>query len=380
VWANYTGTGGGGSNLTVHNPNPADGITIYGTNYIARQSGGLATSVDVVSRNFTTPPATIPGIYSLMVESDYRTNGNNVWNSSDTYNKAYDNNSGTPTTGPLYIGQYEMAGEYVVMRAFLMFDTSAIPNEATINSAYVRLTGFDDHSDDDEFAVTIQQVKPPAPHDPLIPGDYDRHIFAGNFGNRNTTSFVNDKFFNISLNASGLLDINLSGYTYWMVRSSEDIAARDPGVGNDEWVVFYAPGGVNPDYRPYLIINYTVPGSNWAYIVNLTASSNSSGSWLNYSTLQANSNGTWTFPINSNFSSSSMKYFWSVNYTDYAGTIYYVPLTFTTGIISLSGGPTTYKHEDQIEWFYPGFISGMILVPIAFEGMFKKYKKRREEA
>jgi len=230
-----------------------------------------------------------------------------------------------------------MAGEYVIMRGFLIFDTSSIPDEAVISSAYVRLTCYDDHSDDSEFNVTVQQTKPSIPHDPLVSIDYDRRSFAGDFGHRNTSVFVNDDFFNISLSASGLADINLSGYTYWCLRSSADIASSDPGVGNDEWVMFYAPGSVHPEYGPHLIVNYTIPSSNWDHVVNLTFYNATSG--LPYAVAYAVSNGTVTVSA-VNFNEEAT-YLWNVSYNsnhnNIGSTQVYNFTTVAGGVIVVGG-------------------------------------------
>jgi len=56
IYLNYTGTGGGGSNITILNPNPADGTTTYDSNFIQEDSDGLGLSVDFNSTVWTMCP------------------------------------------------------------------------------------------------------------------------------------------------------------------------------------------------------------------------------------------------------------------------------------------------------------------------------------
>jgi hypothetical protein len=314
VWANYTGnasTGGTGVNLSIINPNPGNGT--HSTNYLHEDGGGLTTSVDVTYINFTTPASLIPGTYNTNIASESRSNGACMWNTSAVYNDAWANTTGSAATGPLYVGQYEMAGDYTITRSYLIFDTSSIPDEATIDSAYITTVLFSDHSTTD-FNVTVQQVKPPAPHDPLVSGDYNKGNFppSATYGNKNITGYTDGDWFNITVNASGLSDISKTGYTNWVLRSDQDLIDNAPGVGVDEWVMFYASGGVIPEYGPHLVVNYTIPSSNWQHIVNLTFRDNTTGPWVAYNTTHVFSNGTVTVPA-PNFNAVDT-YYWNVSY------------------------------------------------------------------
>jgi hypothetical protein len=106
-------------------------------------------------------------------------------------------------------------------------------------------------------------------------------------------------------------------------------------VGVDEWIQFYSPGGVTPEYGPRLVVNYTIPSSNWHHIVNLTWYSNSSGPWLQYNHSHATSNGTVTVGAD-NFTGAG-RYWWNISYnsnhTNSGNTSYW---WFET--VSVSGG------------------------------------------
>jgi len=346
VWANYTGNAPPGTgNLNIINPNPGNGT--HSTNYLRKDDSGLTTSVDVSYVNFTTPPAVSPGDYTVSVAGSVISNGPNIQNDSAVYANAWGNASGQPVTGPLSIGQWESAGVYWIVRGFLYFNTSSIPDEAVIDSGYVALVVYEDDYTDVDFNVSVQQCKPPAFHVPLVSGDYNKANFppVAVYGTKNTTGYSDDQWFNISLTANGIADVNVSGYTKCVLRSYPDIAGIDPDIGVDEWIQFYAPGGVTPLFGPHLIINYTIPSSNWAHIVNLTWRSNSSGAWLPYDYSFIVSNGTVTVPA-LNFSDVGTYWWnlsWDSNHTNFGNSSVFGFETVVAGgggVTFISGGGT----------------------------------------
>jgi hypothetical protein len=344
-------------NLHIHNPNPGN-TTAGGKNFIKRDATGLNTSVDLWCQNFTTPPAVMPGAYSLNVTASTISNGPNIQNVSTSYAGAQDNSTGQPIPGNLYTGQFELAGDYCVIRSFLMFDTSSLPDEAIIDSAYVTLVILNDYSDTD-FKVSLQTIKDPVPHTPLVSSDYWHGNFpvSATIGQENTTGYTNDDRFNITINASGIVDINLTGYTNWVVRSNQDIIIDSPGVGVNEWIGFCGPGYSTASYRPYLIINYTVPSSNWKHFVNITFYHNKTGVWVPYATEYVNVNGTVTVPA-PQFNGTG-KYWWNVSYnsnhTNYGNTSYW---SFETVNITGVGGGSTFITSGRYTSF---FIIGIVL-------------------
>jgi hypothetical protein len=324
--------------LRLCNPNPGNGT--HGTNYIKRDSAGLTTSIDVFYQNFTTPPAMIPGSYSLVINGTPPSNVPCLWNSSAVYATVWGTHSGIITPGSLpYVGQLFGAGTYDIFRSYLMFNTSIIPDDAVIDSGYLSLIIWDDYSDTD-FNVTIQVVKPNYFHEPLQIGDYWEFPYADDAGNLNTTGYTDEDFFNITLNATGLdtsNSINRTGMTKWGIRSAQDIAASAP-TGN-EFIIFYGYGIPSTKY-PKLIINFTVPSSNWQHIVNLTFYTNESGVWTPYNTTWVQSNGTVTVPA-PGFDGTS-RYWWNVswnsNHTNSGNSAYW---WFQTVLAGSSGGGST---------------------------------------
>jgi len=316
---------------------------------------------------FTTPPALIPGSYSLNITGTAPANAPTLWNTSATYNDAWANTTGTITPGNIYVGQYILAGDYTILRSYLMFDTSTIPDLATITSGYVRMVVFDDQSTDD-FNVTLQEVKSPKPHDPLIPTDYSKAGIAGHLGHTNTTGYADESIFNISLTVSGRASINKTGMTKWSVRSNKDINASSPAAF--EFMIFY-DYGVDIAKYPKLFLNYTVPNLYWQNIVNLTWLSNSSGAWVQYNRTHVTSNGTTTVPaINfSGVGTYNWHLEWESNHTNNGSSQIF---TFTT--VNASGGMVLINRDrTSMVWLLLGFIMAVMI----YFGI--KGKKKRNE-
>jgi hypothetical protein len=317
-------------NLLVINPNPGNGT--HSTNYLKRNSSGLTTSIDVFYENFTSPPTSPPSSGTITIIG---TSMSKVclYNSSTNYTNVWANTTGNPVATDTFVGQYKSGSTYVIYRSMLLFDTSVLPDDAVIDNGKLVLIGIYDGSTSD-FNVTIQETKPPLFHNPLVPGDYWKNGYAGNFGYLNTTLFAEDDYFNITLNAGGLASISLTGNTKWALRSDQDINHSAPP--NSEIVAFYAYSYA--PYYPRIIIGYHTPNPDWKHLVNLTWYSNSSGAWIQYYKSYVNSNGTVTVPA-INFSGIDTYYWytsWESNGTNIGNSQVFNFETVKTGMIMIN--------------------------------------------
>ncbi len=176
----------------------------------------------------------------------------------------------------LYFGQGPNGDNYPIYRAFVYFDTSALPDSANITACNLSLYGSDDQSATD-FNMTIQSGQPTHPQDPLVAEDYRYQYYSGIGGGLMTTSFSTIGYFNISLNASGISWINLIGTTKLALRSYEDITASSPLLKEYVGVYSYEKGA---GYRPTLYVTYassgapTVTTNPATYITKTTAQLN----------------------------------------------------------------------------------------------------------
>lgn len=180
-------------------------------------------------------------------------------NNVENYHDARDATVGTvnDNTPEIEIGQSAWVGDsYGIYRGFVFFDTSIIPNDATITSATLSLYGYWAYLNDN-FDVVVQTGGANYPHDPLVAGDYNRAHYSGDGGSFNTSTFDNEGYNDIVLNATGRSWINKQGYTTFCLRSSKDISGTPPSLNTSEQIQIWS--GENSVAAPKLAVTYEVP-------------------------------------------------------------------------------------------------------------------------
>jgi hypothetical protein len=156
-------------------------------------------------------------------------------------------------TSTIPIGQDYSANTFTIYRGYLFFDTSAIPDSATINSATLRLYVQTDLSTTD-FNVTIQNGQPTYPHNPLDSGDYYQAHYSGTGGTNSSSAISGVGYWNIALSSTGLGWLSTTGQSKFALRSSEDLASSMPTT--PEYVTFYS-SEQGDAYAPTLTVTYT---------------------------------------------------------------------------------------------------------------------------
>jgi len=128
-----------------------------------------------------------------------------------------------------YIGQLDSvspeASRYKVYRRFVGFDTSGLPDNALIQSAYITLKITYDYSTTD-FDIIIKNGQPTYPHDSPVLEDFDISHYSDNGGSINTSGI--SSLFEIDLNSVGLGWINKTGITKFALISSRDVNITPP--------------------------------------------------------------------------------------------------------------------------------------------------------
>jgi hypothetical protein len=198
----------------------------------------------------------------------------------ESYSIAQGDPSGTvqPSFMFLGVGQLLTSGEgppkengfgqdevfYSVFRGALFFDTSSLPDDATITSATLSLYGYADTSDTDfDIAVVDGSVL----GEPLESADYgDLRSQTVSGGVFNTAGFSTSGYNDIPLNETGMGWISKMGITKFGLRSSRDIASTAPTASElvDIWT-----SEKGAAYQPRLVVTYTmVPVGGQAHPVN----------------------------------------------------------------------------------------------------------------
>ena len=161
----------------------------------------------------------------------------------------------------LDVGQAYDEGYYIIWRGFLYFDTSMIPDGATILSA--NLTLYMKASTFNNFKLVIQNGQPNFPHMPMQAGDYYQGYYMGNGGEIDASTISADyEKHNITLNSYGLEWINKEGITKLCLRTSRDISKIQPSDYEFIRIYTYEKGS---GYAPKLTVKYSYNGYRYVF-------------------------------------------------------------------------------------------------------------------
>jgi hypothetical protein len=158
------------------------------------------------------------------------------------------------------VANTKFGGTFYPNRAFLKFNTAAIPDDATVDQVNISMVcTIDDSATDFDVQIVKQNW---SAQDPLSAGNreaaYD-NCLAGTADNniwRNTSGMsLNTVYTSGNLSAAY---VNKAGYTYYSLRSSRDFAGTEP-AGLEEISLASGDHGTAA-YRPQLDVIYTEAG------------------------------------------------------------------------------------------------------------------------
>ncbi len=164
--------------------------------------------------------------------------------------------TGTVVTGVdfHYVAVGLSGGSYSDNREFIQVNTSSLTALATIISSFIRTYATGD-AKADTYSDTIDAVSStPASTSALATSDYTQ-IGSTVFSSIAIASldFVAGHTIDFALNASGLANISLTGWSKFGMRTEKDRANSIPGSDGASEYRFY-------NTAPYLSVTYTVPG------------------------------------------------------------------------------------------------------------------------
>jgi hypothetical protein len=221
------------------------------------------------------------------------TNDATIYATGAAYADAHDATTGTVSVASvnLVIGQNVV---YAVYRFFLPFDTSDLPDTATVSAATLSLWGKTDVSTTD-FDVTVVSY---SGSNPAVGDDYDT-FGTTTWGSFNTSTFSVGAYNTISLNATGLSNISKTGTTLLGLRSSKDISNTAPT--GDEVVYFASADTADVTNDPKLDVTYSLKinvyvniGGTWKQLGAISDHKvNVGGTWKALASIYVNVGGTW---------------------------------------------------------------------------------------
>lgn len=144
------------------------------------------------------------------------------------------------------VGQFVTAGPlFSIYRSILSFDTSSLPDTATITGATLKLYGKTDQSTTD-FTLTAESVHAP----PYTTADYAVATYGTDRGTFATSGWSTAGYNSITIATAA---VSTTVTTDLGLRSSRDISSTSPV--NQEYVTYYQAGHAN---QPILEVTYTV--------------------------------------------------------------------------------------------------------------------------
>ena len=160
---------------------------------------------------------------------------------------------------------------YTICRSFVYFDTSGIPDGATIISATLSLYGSNKWGDTD-FYIIIREGMPTYPHVPIEAGDHYYIHYSGNGGQLYTSGWTTSGYNGITLNSDGRSWINKQGTTKFMLTTDYDVDDTSP-YPDKYWVIFWT-ANKGSGYKPKLVVTY-----GHSPVIGTTTVTSTSGYW-----------------------------------------------------------------------------------------------------
>jgi hypothetical protein len=156
----------------------------------------------------------------------------------EDYESAHNRGSAQAMRDDVWVGQYlsSTSGYPTILRGFLTFDTSTLPDDRTIASAVLKILCVGKLVDQNAFDIIVQTGGGEQPHIPLELGDYWYGYYSSNGGAYPAQMAPVGDFVMIQLNSNGINSINKTGLTKLVLRSSKDISAIPPN--NNEFLKF----------------------------------------------------------------------------------------------------------------------------------------------
>ncbi|MBI4992654.1 MAG: hypothetical protein HZC26_00755, partial [Candidatus Magasanikbacteria bacterium] len=248
----------------------SDGATTYKWDYQNRMvsSGGIATSATT-----STAAATTTTIKFYPTAGD-----GNIFKSGYSWDIAHDATSGSGySTTFTYIltGPSKSATSYFIYRSFLPFDTSSIPDDATITSASLNVYAqsiSNNDNDGDDFITLVQTSQASATA--LSVADFDQ---AGSINNpteginlserKDLTNIALGKYLTFNLNTTGLGWVSTTGTTKLGLREGHDVIDSAFGSSSTTSTLFnyfsiFSGEYIGTTQDPYLTVTYTQPTTN----------------------------------------------------------------------------------------------------------------------
>jgi glucuronoarabinoxylan endo-1,4-beta-xylanase len=217
----------------------------------------------LISKNISAQQSSITEYYySDMGDGDARGWTGGSW---DLTRNASVSPSADYISTTITVGSGSSGNDHNIIRGFLPIDTSAIPDNASITSAVLKLYPTfiqDNDNDGNDFLVVVGPTSQSSASQ-ITTDDFDQ---CGSVNNPQELSsridynnFVAGQYNDIVLNNSGIAAINKTGITFLGLREGHDVL-NDP-VDDTNWFIFSSSNEAGTSQDPYLEVTYTIPST-----------------------------------------------------------------------------------------------------------------------
>ena len=244
---------------TTRNPTQTFGVGNFSIKLNASNSAGYNITPGIYFINVS--PSTTAGTTKLIVNASYNYNpdeyANENWATmrnaigndyTSTTNYLFGGFTQTYTTTPLYAAHW---------RAFVTWDTSSIPDTATITSAKVTLYG----SSYGSFGAPNASIIDSFPTNPMSGAvqDYSRTTFTRQAADIPYASYTSSGMNNWSI--TNLSYVSKTGYTTYMFDDSLSVDNKSATWGSDKYggFLYNSIQSSSGNKKPFLTIEYTLP-------------------------------------------------------------------------------------------------------------------------
>lgn len=179
-----------------------------------------------------------------------------VYEGDAVYQTAHDQEQGDNQAEQAnVVGQTFVDPLYYIYRMFMYFDTSGLPDGATIDAGTkIQLCCETNFSDADFDVCTLSGTQGTS----LDLQDYDAWVDETEGSDRwNTSNYSDEDYIDLLFNAAGRGWINKTGNTFFCFRSLEDINSSPP-VGH-EYVIFRASNDGGKEPKLYVVYSEAPP-------------------------------------------------------------------------------------------------------------------------
>lgn len=178
--------------------------------------------------------------------------------------------SDSGTSIPCYVGGFDSGGDrFWLYRAFLLFDTSSLPDTDDIDSATLSIWPT---AKSETWSGTNKSLRlittTPASNTALVTGDYDQVGSVAQATDLLTSAFTTGQYNDFTLNATGLGNIAKTGITKFGLRHTADTENEEPPTtGSDVYngltSILSADAGGGTANAPKLVVVHSPPTTDY---------------------------------------------------------------------------------------------------------------------